>query len=337
MVSSASAAAQASENERRRKQTMERAKAVHLSRQLQMRLQYARLKVEHGWQKQNLNEVENLYFHHSHLRGPKPFPAPSVIAIHPHATSFVGPSTGSVQSSLSFKLATPSLGRSSISVGPLQCYDQSKNDTSNEDSNTASSAQPSCPINDYTTLSNTDPSLRLTTPDFVDVDVLEDAEVTLSLPYETGKDHASSLGDQIDAISLPSPPRNSKSPVDPALSLTNSLPTVKPQRGRSQKAPTALKAPSTLSTKDMFNFSSSSNLTYDSFWSSHTGPTAPQSTRGSYTDSFADYPPTFPSSGGDYNNGISTTSQPSNNPILTSNNIVPQPNPDLQRNFGVPA
>lgn len=33
-----------------------------MTRQLQTRLQYARLKVEHGWQKQNLNEVENLYF-----------------------------------------------------------------------------------------------------------------------------------------------------------------------------------------------------------------------------------------------------------------------------------
>ncbi|KAF8811152.1 hypothetical protein BYT27DRAFT_6458076 [Phlegmacium glaucopus] len=151
-----------------------------------------------------------------------------------------------------------------------------------------------------------------------------------------GKDHALSLEDQINAIGPPSPPRNSKSPVNPGLSFTNPLPTVKPQRGRSQKAPTALEAPSTLSTKDMFNFSSSSNLTYDSFWSSHTGPTVPQSTRGSYTDSFADYPPTFPSSGGDYNNGISTTSRPSNNPISTSNNVVPQPNPDLQRNLGVP-
>lgn len=54
-----------------------------------MRLQYARLKVEHGWvcptttvatntlmhamqQKQNLNEVENLYFHHSQ-KGPRSF------------------------------------------------------------------------------------------------------------------------------------------------------------------------------------------------------------------------------------------------------------------------
>ncbi|KAF5353920.1 hypothetical protein D9756_007098 [Leucocoprinus leucothites] len=74
MVSTASAAAQANELEKKRKQTLERAKANHLSRQLQMRLQYARLKVEHGWQRQNLNEVENLYFHHSHLRSPKPCP-----------------------------------------------------------------------------------------------------------------------------------------------------------------------------------------------------------------------------------------------------------------------
>ncbi|KAJ7856755.1 hypothetical protein B0H14DRAFT_2752670 [Mycena olivaceomarginata] len=35
---------------------------VQLIKQLQMRLQYARLKVDHGWQKQRLNEVENLYF-----------------------------------------------------------------------------------------------------------------------------------------------------------------------------------------------------------------------------------------------------------------------------------
>ncbi|KAG2131019.1 hypothetical protein DEU56DRAFT_914554 [Suillus clintonianus] len=37
-----------------------------------MRLQYAKLKVEHGWQRQNLNEVENLYFHHSQVRGLRP-------------------------------------------------------------------------------------------------------------------------------------------------------------------------------------------------------------------------------------------------------------------------
>ncbi|KAG1743684.1 uncharacterized protein EDB91DRAFT_1125355 [Suillus paluster] len=35
--------------QKKRKQTLERAKANHLSKQLQMRLQYAKLKVEHGW------------------------------------------------------------------------------------------------------------------------------------------------------------------------------------------------------------------------------------------------------------------------------------------------
>jgi len=34
------------------------------SHELQIRLQYARLKVDHGWTRQTLSEVENLYFHH---------------------------------------------------------------------------------------------------------------------------------------------------------------------------------------------------------------------------------------------------------------------------------
>ncbi|KAI6128149.1 hypothetical protein EDD16DRAFT_1549680 [Pisolithus croceorrhizus] len=36
-------------DQKRRKQTLERAKVNHLSKQLQMRLRYARLKVEYGW------------------------------------------------------------------------------------------------------------------------------------------------------------------------------------------------------------------------------------------------------------------------------------------------
>ncbi|KAF9261135.1 hypothetical protein L218DRAFT_547550 [Marasmius fiardii PR-910] len=67
VVTSTPSTASAAE-ERKRTMAMERAKAAHLSRQLQLRLQYARLKVEHGWQKQNLNEVENLYFRHSHTK-----------------------------------------------------------------------------------------------------------------------------------------------------------------------------------------------------------------------------------------------------------------------------
>lgn len=61
-----------------------------------MRLQYARLKVDHGWQKQNLNEVENLYFRHSQLRsqtqGPGPYPNASTALLYP------GSGTSSYQS-----------------------------------------------------------------------------------------------------------------------------------------------------------------------------------------------------------------------------------------------
>ncbi|OBZ65285.1 hypothetical protein A0H81_14700 [Grifola frondosa] len=49
---------------------------MSLSGQLRLRLQYAKLKVEHGWQRQNLNEVENLYFRHTHINRPYPTISP---------------------------------------------------------------------------------------------------------------------------------------------------------------------------------------------------------------------------------------------------------------------
>ncbi|KAG8882326.1 hypothetical protein FRB98_003780 [Tulasnella sp. 332] len=48
----------------KRAKHVEKTKLQHLTKQLAMRLQYAKLKVDHGWARQNLNEVENLYFHH---------------------------------------------------------------------------------------------------------------------------------------------------------------------------------------------------------------------------------------------------------------------------------
>jgi len=117
------AAAQANDSEsKRRKQTLERARANHLSRQLQMRLQYARLKVDHGWQKQSLNEVENLYFHHSHMRGPRPYPSSSAL------TTFAQPSLlqpsnttrpNATQSSLSFKQHVTGSSRPAIEAENL--------------------------------------------------------------------------------------------------------------------------------------------------------------------------------------------------------------------------
>ncbi|EIW58812.1 uncharacterized protein TRAVEDRAFT_29278, partial [Trametes versicolor FP-101664 SS1] len=55
---------------------LDKAKANYLSGQLRLRLQYARLKVEHGWQRQSLSEVENLYFRHTHLTRPYPVISP---------------------------------------------------------------------------------------------------------------------------------------------------------------------------------------------------------------------------------------------------------------------
>ena len=111
---------------------------LKLSRQLQLRLQYARLKVDHGWvrlnlvlpqrngltiadmqQKQNLNEVENLYFHHSHQRGPQPYPSPSLIATTQREATSLGPIlTYAPQSSLSFRLGPTTLSRSSTPMIP---------------------------------------------------------------------------------------------------------------------------------------------------------------------------------------------------------------------------
>ena len=210
----------------------------------------------------------------------------------------------------------------------MQGYDQSKNGTSNEDANAANPAQQSFPSNDYTISTNIDQSLTL---DSMEVDI-EDTEVALTLPTppsQTGTDHPMSLGDQIDVIGVTSP-RNSKSPIDPAPPFASPHVAVKLQRGLSQKVLPAPKAPPTLSTKDMF----SSSLTYDSFWSSHTGLTTPQPRQGSHSDITTDYPPTFQTSLSDYNN---TNSHLLHNPASSSNNIISQPNPDRQRNFGVPA
>ncbi|QRW13295.1 hypothetical protein RhiLY_12294 [Ceratobasidium sp. AG-Ba] len=53
---------------KRTKLQAEKTKAQQLSRQLKTRLQFARLKVDYGWTRQSLNEVENLYFHLSRAR-----------------------------------------------------------------------------------------------------------------------------------------------------------------------------------------------------------------------------------------------------------------------------
>ncbi|KAG6861182.1 hypothetical protein C0995_002989 [Termitomyces sp. Mi166 len=127
------------ENEKRRKQTVERAR---LSRQLQMRLQYAKLKVDYGWQKQNLNEVENLYFHHSHQRIPKSYASPPMTTVTLKELSTTHPPiadpSNSSQSSLSFRTNPSSLTRSHTSTS-LASDSPSQNETGAPNASTSQS------------------------------------------------------------------------------------------------------------------------------------------------------------------------------------------------------
>ncbi|THH28135.1 hypothetical protein EUX98_g6058 [Antrodiella citrinella] len=60
--------------EQKRNQNMAKARMNYYSYNLKLRLQYAKLKVEHGWQQQSLSEVENLYFRHSRQPYPNTYP-----------------------------------------------------------------------------------------------------------------------------------------------------------------------------------------------------------------------------------------------------------------------
>ncbi|KAH7337562.1 hypothetical protein B0J17DRAFT_629134 [Rhizoctonia solani] len=75
---------------KRTKMHAEKAKAQQLSRQLKTRLQFARLKVDYGWTRQSLNEVENLYFHLSRAR---PVPQSPTVRVNKREDENAGPST----------------------------------------------------------------------------------------------------------------------------------------------------------------------------------------------------------------------------------------------------
>ncbi|RDB30877.1 hypothetical protein Hypma_005957 [Hypsizygus marmoreus] len=280
---------QTHDSEKRRKQTVERAKANHLSRQLQLRLQYAKLKVDHGWQKQNLNEVENLYFHHSHQRpgGPKPYPSPSLVATT-HRDPAPYPTTATThpsQSSLSFKLGPSSLSRSHTSADleaesphPEDSY-PSKNTHSNS-AHTQETFPPDLGPPGYPadsgqmrTLISMDDGKRSATPPILPQHNPPPAPGNSISGHYNIPSSSSSTGvlQRTDTL------RTSHSPVPTWNS--NSRPHPQPQ-----------------STGDnSFSFPSS-NLTYDSFWSSHSTSTTGRSFRGSVGNT-ASFVTTVPSAG----------------------------------------
>ncbi|KAF9450862.1 hypothetical protein P691DRAFT_773611 [Macrolepiota fuliginosa MF-IS2] len=285
MVSTASAAAQASEMEKRRKQTLERAKANHLSRQLQMRLQYARLKVEHGWQKQNLNEVENLYFHHSHQRGPKPYlPSPSFSVSTPNPASLV--SSLPKFSDESYKTWLNSLSRSSA-------LDAIMDNPSQETSSSVARPIPGAPT---LTVSSSEASQSLSAalaaPNGANSSrVLQSPDLVAQTPAQNLQTpSASENGLDISVASNTLPTHSvfsasgtlltsgSSLPQQPQLPATlpftngNTIPTptsntpTPVSASKNKKSLQDHKNSTSLTTKDMFDFGSTS-LTYDSFWS----------------------------------------------------------------------
>ncbi|KIM43548.1 hypothetical protein M413DRAFT_383497 [Hebeloma cylindrosporum] len=337
MVTSSTPAAQVSENDKRRKQAMEKIKANHLSRQLQMRLQ-SRLKVEHGWQNQNLNEVENLYFHNSHhLRGSKPYPTPTIVTTQQQQQpSFSGPQAGPSQSSLSFKVGSSSLVRTPVNPNPVMEKDQSQSPLAQNDANPSSDVQ-LVPNAEHTIATpTTDPSVGtniLRGSSAMEVDSHDGAP---SLVINTYPPAANEVIENVDlppedpssVANSSSSPRDGQSPVDPSSS-NNHYPFSKPQRPRINKGPAGARALQSLTAKDMHNFGTGSTLTYDSFWNSHSGSNAPRPPRQSGPMSNG---PTFQIPG-DFTSGFPDVGR-GNSPFVSSSINVAAPTINLESKRG---
>ncbi|ESK91586.1 hypothetical protein Moror_2504 [Moniliophthora roreri MCA 2997] len=261
-------------DERKRKKTMDKAMGVHLSRQLQLRLQYAKLKVDHGWQKQNLNEVENLYFRHSHIRGPRTS-VPSTVQLNQAISTFLPAATPRPQSSMSFM--------QNIAAKQLDTSSQQVKDSAQREKTASPPAQPVAitqllpspfPIPENRPSSTTEPApippdtsipvpmsvgpppnvptMQSPSQDFVPAHTFT-FKSSLSIPsHPASQSQPKPVSTSAPAPAAPPPRKPSPVTSTSSLQTSNSGPPTKPA--------------------EPFQFgpnSSSSTLTYDSFWSSH--------------------------------------------------------------------
>ncbi|KAF8634023.1 hypothetical protein AX17_004288 [Amanita inopinata Kibby_2008] len=269
MVTTTTAALQIYDSDKRKRQTVERAKAAHLTRQLQLRLQYAKLKVDHGWQRQNLNEVENLYFHHSHLRGPKSHIISSLTST---AMSAAAPSHDQVHTNTSFTSA-PSVSTNAsntISVNdqpyhptasPIQDPSSPLPPPPPPEPNSFNTPMPVTTQDVYSLLQNniqTNPGCDDTSPQQTQPNVNSDSPIARPLQSQY-----SVPGNPTTMLSQPLFPTHS---IDPTTHPSTSL------LGQSMAGNLSL--PNTFShyysSSTTFPVSAPSPaLTYDSFWSNH--------------------------------------------------------------------
>ncbi|XP_006457470.1 hypothetical protein AGABI2DRAFT_123334 [Agaricus bisporus var. bisporus H97] len=340
MVATPSAAAQTSEMERKRKQTLERTKANHLSRQLQMRLQYARLKVEHGWQRQNLNEVENLYFHHSH-RGTKTHhsrPSLVVIPSDDNPVTF----TSSNQLDASYKT---SMSRSAT----LDAFLDSSGQRINLGAEAVPASTPTPPaLLSQTGVGSHDPLTTSSAVPEVQTSQLRESSHT---PNRVSGPIASSLYNECSApefISLSGSPSQPTAVAESTAAIVN--PT--PQRSdplaatfignapftRTSSTPTPVSASpmkmpllmhkniSSLSKNDKFSLTKSETLTYDSFWSGMQSKSYPALKHGG-TGLNNQLSSSMPNATTSTTTALSTLSTQSLTPNIASSSTSPSPRP----------
>lgn len=221
--------------------------------------------------------MENLYFHNSHLRGPKPFvtPTPAIITTEQQPASFPTVQSAPAQSSLSFKLGTTTLARSNMTSNAIVVTQPRENDIIQEGSSLQSVLQ-------HATTEQADFPMTTEQPLLPSLPVEESSmNVDVPIPFLSTSEtlpNSSPLNSTQDATPVSNPvPLKPISPLEDGTSTeepTNHYPTTKPVRSRAHRLPGGPKGTQqNLTPKEMMDFTSSSNLTYDSFWSSHSGST----------------------------------------------------------------
>ncbi|KAI0682922.1 hypothetical protein BC835DRAFT_797353 [Cytidiella melzeri] len=248
---------------KRKKNALEKAKANYLCSQLRLRLQYAKLKVDHGWQKQTLNEVENLYFRHSQANRQL-----FTTNVSEHSTSQHSDSDTGTQAN-------------TFAPMPLHEVNGTSSDTVSTDVSDKATHSKSQTASPSRVATFTEQSTEITTP----------SKPPLSTPGAKGKERDHSLSTMPLCGAHPTPTQPSLSASPRANPFTNYLPPTAandfPPATSSDALPSSAKYLSSIyissspfpinvpiSTQDSTSSTSpfgksDQALTYDSFWSSH--------------------------------------------------------------------
>lgn len=241
---------------------------------------------------------------------------PTIVTTQPQPPPFPPPQLNFSQSRLSFRYGlTP--GRNSISGSSILGAEPSGHQISQDDSHSNDGTK-SAVIADYpNSTTNMDISVKFNAPEEPSGPTAVDlTETTPSLSLSSAPASSMPVGPSESTSTIPDDhavttatdstgsPQDGQSPTDVSQSSNNHYPAVKPVRPRSHKASTTSRALPSLTARDMFNFGSSSTLTYDSFWSSHSGSTTPRPARGASASSIpGDFAASFQVPG-DFASGI---------------------------------